>query len=71
MRTLTKVMTLFLDFYVEMELESSFKEIGLMEYVLEYDTKNGLAIPEGYVEFRKATGRFRGSETFEQSFMVA
>ena len=37
----TKVMTLFLDFYVEMELESSFKEIGLMEYVLEYDTKNG------------------------------
>ena len=22
-------------------------------------------------EFRKATGRFRGSETFEQSFMVA
>ncbi|WP_317193260.1 LamG-like jellyroll fold domain-containing protein, partial [Parabacteroides distasonis] len=37
----TKVMTLFLDFYVETELESSFKEIGLMEYVLEYDTKNG------------------------------
>ena len=36
-----KVMTLFLDFYVETELESSFKEIGLMEYVLEYDTKNG------------------------------
>ena len=26
----TKVMTLFLDFYVETELESSFKEIGLM-----------------------------------------
>ena len=37
----TKVMTLFLDFYVETELESSFKEIGLMEYVLEYDTNNG------------------------------
>ena len=37
----TKVMTLFLDFYVETELESSFKEIGLMEYMLEYDTKNG------------------------------
>lgn len=36
-----KVMTLFLDFYVETELESSFKESGLMEYVLEYDTKNG------------------------------
>ena len=29
MRTPLKVMTLFLDFYVEMELESSFKEIGL------------------------------------------
>lgn len=41
-----------------------------MEYVLEYDTKTD-GHPEGYVEFRKATGRFRGSETFEQSFMVA
>nr|WP_297903577.1 LamG-like jellyroll fold domain-containing protein [uncultured Parabacteroides sp.] len=36
-----KVMTLFLDFYVETELESSFKESGLMEYVLEYDARNG------------------------------
>lgn len=36
-----KIMTLFLDFYVGTELESSFKETGLMEYLLEYDTKNG------------------------------
>lgn len=37
----TKVMTLFLDFYVDTELASVFNDAGLKDYLLEYDTKNG------------------------------
>lgn len=36
-----KVMTLFLDFYVDTDLSTAFDEAGLTDYLLEYDTKNG------------------------------
>lgn len=36
-----KIMTLFLDYYVDTELESAFRGSGLMDYVHEYDTKSG------------------------------
>ena len=53
-------------------LYPTFEQIYTASFPLfEQRTEERMAIPEGYVEFRKATGRFRGSETFEQSFMVA
>lgn len=36
-----KVMTLFLDFYVDAKLAAAFDEAGLKDYLLEYDTKSG------------------------------
>ena len=37
----SKIMTLFLDFYVYSDLEEDLKEAGLLDYLLEYDTKRG------------------------------
>ncbi|MDR0430018.1 MAG: hypothetical protein LBH58_06025 [Tannerellaceae bacterium] len=37
----TRVMTLFLDFYVDIALESSFEEAGLSSYLFEYNPKDG------------------------------
>ncbi|MDH6356280.1 LamG-like jellyroll fold domain-containing protein [Parabacteroides sp. PF5-9] len=37
----TKVITLFLDFYVDPDLEQIFEAAGLSEYLLEYDTGSG------------------------------
>lgn len=36
-----KLITLFLDFYVDANLTAAFEEAGLKDYLLEYDTKNG------------------------------
>lgn len=36
-----KIITLFLDFYVDIELEPIFRQTGLADYFLEYDTQNG------------------------------
>jgi DNA-binding SARP family transcriptional activator len=37
----TKVITLFLDFHIGMDLENTFHEAGLTDYLLEYDTGSG------------------------------
>lgn len=36
-----KLITLFLDFYVDANLTAAFEEAGLKDYLLEYDTKSG------------------------------
>jgi len=46
----TKIITLFLDFYVDIELESVYKQTGLTDYFLEYDTKNGWPLLRKMIE---------------------
>jgi DNA-binding SARP family transcriptional activator len=49
----TGICTLFLDFYVEMDLATPFREAGLNDYLLEYDTENGWPTLQNMVQTGK------------------
>lgn len=46
----TKIITLFLDFYVDIDLDPIFQQAGLADYFLEYDTQNGWPTLQKMVE---------------------